>query len=299
MRSPEPVDKSGPDDSESLAAPQTVIRTTTWIGELLLRGPAASFTRLVALILASYMSPRGEGCFPSYRRLAQDAGSDKRTMVKHVRALIEAGWLQKVRPQRIAGRRRSNHYIAAVPLIHSSSYPQMGDSGSPSGVIEDHPMGDSGSPIEPHTNKGLNLPVKDTAPAARRARKTTLPEDWAPSEALWRWARERNIAESYVKTCLEAFTTHARAHARLLSDWEAGLRMWILGERKFAGKEPPRASDERAPVDTRCCWTNGGAEPRCEEDGSVNVGGGSFLCATHAGELSRRQERAARHATRE
>jgi hypothetical protein len=53
-------------------------------------------TKLVALVLADHAN--GDGlCWPSYRRIADWTGMDKRTIQRHVKTLIELGVVTKLR----------------------------------------------------------------------------------------------------------------------------------------------------------------------------------------------------------
>ena len=52
--------------------------------------------KLVALVLADHANADGV-CWPSYKRIAQYTGMDKRTIQRHVKALIEMGVVSKLR----------------------------------------------------------------------------------------------------------------------------------------------------------------------------------------------------------
>lgn len=52
-----------------------------------------STSRHVALTLSLHMSERGDSCFPSVRRLADETGLSRRTVQRHLKELVEAGWL--------------------------------------------------------------------------------------------------------------------------------------------------------------------------------------------------------------
>jgi hypothetical protein len=120
-----------------------------------------------------------------------------------------------------------------------------------------------------------------------------MPDNWVPSEKVYRWAREKNLDDNRLQACIEAFIGHARATGRRLADWDEGLMVWIRREKDFAQQgrgTVPRAA--RKPLDMRCCWTAGGTKARCEASGDVHMGDGRFLCSGHAAEHSRLYEKA-------
>lgn len=294
MFEPQPAEaKSG------AAAEPAKLRLTSWVSELLERGPDDPFTRLVLLVLSAYMSHRGDSCFPSVRQIASDAAISRRAAFNHLKRAIGAGWIMRRRAEPGTSRRRSNEYFASIPPadgapgapLESSEVIHMGAAGAPLMVQQVHPEGAAGAPIEQHTNIPLNYPVSERASRAHRTRKVPLPESWGPSERVWRWAREKNISELDVKTCLEAFVDYARANDRRFADWDAAFLGWLRREKRLAIKTAAAPTTQRAPRDTTCCWTAGGREPRCGEPGTVHYGGGRFLCGLHAGEHSKLNER--------
>lgn len=67
--------------------------------------------KLVLLCLSLYMNERTTSAFPSISTLERDTSLGRRTVFKHVRAAVEAGWLTIER----GGPTRSNVYHATIP----------------------------------------------------------------------------------------------------------------------------------------------------------------------------------------
>ena len=77
--------------------------------------PATS--RHVAFTLGLYFSKAGDSCWPSMDTLARASGLDRSTVVRHMTALRQAGWIVLTHkggsPE--GGERTSNHYEATIP----------------------------------------------------------------------------------------------------------------------------------------------------------------------------------------
>lgn len=56
-----------------------------------------SSTKLVALVMSTYMSAQGTKAFPGQARLARDTGLSDRSVRRRLRELVEDGWLEVVR----------------------------------------------------------------------------------------------------------------------------------------------------------------------------------------------------------
>lgn len=65
--------------------------------------------RLVLLLLADYMGPDGDDCFPSIKRVAGEGGLAYSTARKKVGEAVENGWLERER------RKRSYVFRPAIP----------------------------------------------------------------------------------------------------------------------------------------------------------------------------------------
>jgi len=79
-------------------------------------------TKLVLLVIGTYMNQHGDGAFPSYKTIASGASLNRATVIRHVEAAVAAGWLQKrnrVRLNGSSGRLEadSNTYLISFPVV--------------------------------------------------------------------------------------------------------------------------------------------------------------------------------------
>lgn len=54
-----------------------------------------SSTKLVLLVIGTYMNQHGDGAFPSYKSIAEAASLGRATVIRHVELAVAAGWLTK------------------------------------------------------------------------------------------------------------------------------------------------------------------------------------------------------------
>lgn len=97
----------------------------------------ASTTKVVAFALSLHMSERGDSCFPSMPRLAAEAGVDESTARRHVKLLIDQGWLSML--ARGGGRSRTNRYAAKIPVKFPRHSYFEGNGGRAPGFDEETP----------------------------------------------------------------------------------------------------------------------------------------------------------------
>ncbi len=80
----------------------------------------SSSTKLVLLVIGTYMNQHGDGAFPAYKTIAEDASLNRATVIRHVEIAIAEGWLEKrtrVRMNAASGRAEadSNTYRISFP----------------------------------------------------------------------------------------------------------------------------------------------------------------------------------------
>ena len=79
-------------------------------------GPPISTTRLVGLVISANMNGAGESSFPSFKTIAEGACIARRTAMRHLRLLVEQGWLNRHYRRHPKGYGlTSNLYVAAYP----------------------------------------------------------------------------------------------------------------------------------------------------------------------------------------
>lgn len=97
-------------------------------------------TKHVALTLSLYMNERGGSAFPGVTRMVADTSLSDPTVRKHLRVLVDTGWLTIVEHGGIAGeRKRANHYTATTPQADDPTStlggtPKAGDVDPPSSL---------------------------------------------------------------------------------------------------------------------------------------------------------------------
>ena len=146
--------------------------------------------KLVLIKLADNANDDGE-CWPSHRRVAEDTGLSRRTVIRYVKLLAEAGLIRLEHRVNGVGN-LPNRYVlrceeTSSPLVTRCHYP--GDSMSPPLVTACHPLGDTVSPkpsIEPKkeekTDAIASVQKTQISGAASDARRgTRLSPDWGPS----------------------------------------------------------------------------------------------------------------------
>lgn len=79
-------------------------------------------TKLVLLVIGTYMNQHGDGAFPSYRTIAAGASLNRATVIRHVETAVSQGWLKKKSRIRFAGasgrlEADSNTYQIAFPVV--------------------------------------------------------------------------------------------------------------------------------------------------------------------------------------
>ena len=98
---------------EGAPYPSKEVRRFSWVFAQRIGSPGQ---RLVLLALASHDMPGGRGIFPSYERLATMTGLTERGVGIALKALREAGWVER-RKVRRRGRQGSNEYAIRQPEL--------------------------------------------------------------------------------------------------------------------------------------------------------------------------------------
>lgn len=143
-----------------------------------------------AVLIALADNTDNEGmCFPSYQHIADKCEMSKRTVMIHVKALEELGFISKEKRHLPTGFNRSNVYRLMLgggsnpmtnieqKVIHSSESPALGGSESPAPSSESPALVGSESPA-PITCHSSNLSLNHTQNV--RAREGNLiPDDFS------------------------------------------------------------------------------------------------------------------------
>lgn len=90
-----------------------------------LKSECKSVTKLVLLVVGSYMNQHGGGAWPSYNTIAKSASLGRSTVIENINLAVEHGWLAKeVRPAK-PGDNDTNVYAIAFPsmVVHDMDHP--------------------------------------------------------------------------------------------------------------------------------------------------------------------------------
>lgn len=111
----------------------------------------SSTTKWVLVALSLYMNEKGESCFPSTKRLAQDTGFTERTVCTHLMLACDQGWLY-IRNHGYGDQRwRRHEYVPSTPDREGA---EPDSAPRDEGTEPDSAPSDEGT--EPHAEKALN-----------------------------------------------------------------------------------------------------------------------------------------------
>lgn len=129
-----------------------------------------SSTKLVLMVIGSYMNQHGAGAFPSYATIAKGSSLNRATVIRHVELAVVAGWLakrQRMRAPSDNGKPEcdTNLYEVAYPVVAQDDHlVAQDDQGSrterPGVVAQSDPNTPSLSPqLTPHlsTDQAFDL----------------------------------------------------------------------------------------------------------------------------------------------
>lgn len=72
----------------------------------------------------------------------------------------------------------------------------------------------------------------ETKPETQTGRKSALPTSWLPSDAHYDLAKQLKVRCDIEAA---AFRAHAEATGRMMKNWDASFRMWIMNAPRFGG----------------------------------------------------------------
>lgn len=166
--------------------------------------PLDATTKLVLLIVGSYMNQHGKGAFPSYKLIAEGASVHRSTAIRAVEKAVESGWLVKKARANGEGQ-TSNAYSIGWPKGGSTERPpeaekvvaqndhlvaqdDQGGSTERLGIVA---QGDPNTPVltpqlTPHKKKGAPKPSAPSFDAAT----IELP-DWLDRQDWVDWVQDR------------------------------------------------------------------------------------------------------------
>ncbi len=178
----------GQDYDEAVDMPVIPVKHRSKFGlcpAAVLNSELSSTAKLVYTAIASFVRP-GKATFPSYNRLADTVKKSRRTVIRAVQDLENAGFIKKISAIRDDGGYTSNRYTLVSPLSLSGDT----DVTSPSDIDDTNPSVNidtsKGRSFKDNKNfKNFNSPrayTRDIAAGAQRPAQTDL-EDFVPNNS--------------------------------------------------------------------------------------------------------------------
>lgn len=224
--------------------------------------------------LANHASPDGRNAYPSQGTLARYTRKDERTVRRDLAKLVDIGLIQKG-DQRIVDHlpkdRRPVVYDLAVwrrmdldggtPTSGRTSTPartptsERGDAHVLPGGTPTSPRG--GTPtsakpsyepsVEPSGNQERRGPARPAASAAvqdpRPDGLTSIPDDFAPTDSMRRWAVSTFGQRIDVNFETSQFVSHYRSTGARRKSWPDAWQKWVRdSDRRISERGPARAS---------------------------------------------------------
>ena len=232
------------------------VRCQAWVYEF---SEATANDRLVLLAIADEANDEGDEAWPSLDRLSHKTRLPKRTVMRCIGRLEEAGGLEVERPER-NGRGHHNRYRIRMEKGGQSVPFSEPDKG------REKARGPSQSVPDPLT---LDMDIADGKPIVAeegvrgRNRKTKMPEDFAPEPSAIEWAKSFAPGVDLDHETAQ-FRDYWIAKGETRANWQAGWRSWIRNAKRFAAE---RGSSTR---NTRRAPVPDGAERRDLPSGEVD-----------------------------
>ncbi|WP_303638791.1 helix-turn-helix domain-containing protein [Stenotrophomonas tuberculopleuritidis] len=205
-------------------------------------------TKLVLLVIGTYMNQHGDGAFPSYRTIAAGASLNRATVIRHVDIAVSQGWLKKKSRIRIAGasgrlEADSNTYQIAFPVVAEDDQgsrterPPLVAQGDPN-TPPLTPQGTQEPPIPPKGGDDLDSKSKPGAkPRAKRLKREliTFPQFVEACRAagermiraddpIFDFAEDAGIPRDFVALAWREFAIRHRDSGTQKRDWRAHFR---------------------------------------------------------------------------
>lgn len=186
-----------------------------------IKSDLAPGVRHVLLTLACYMNPAGGSCFPSIERLASATGLSKRSVISHINAACEAGFLIR-RKHGFQGQRwNHNEYEAAWPGDTTAAAEPVDNPGN-----EVQTTHEGGAIIAPKQVQRLHT----TLPRYQTNNNPPTPQEGGSAvfEELWKaWPRKSGTSKKQAMTAFLRLPMSDRGqcleYGRLYASEQAGI----------------------------------------------------------------------------
>ena len=207
--------------------------------------------KLVLIKLADNANDKGE-CWPSYQHIADQCEISRRSVINHIKDLVEAGFLRVVHRKGEHKPNASNLYIISFDGAGAALPPSAGDSPASAGAAPPHSAG-----AAPRTSHSFE-PVKEPKPLSHCAGAFETFEmnwEWEPAAKTVAFALSRSAVPMPVAELLASdaelignFRNHQLANpGRKYSGagWANRLAMWLLRDWQRINR-PTNKKDYRA-----------------------------------------------------
>lgn len=176
--------------------------------------------KLVYMALASRANARLE-CWPSHKKIAEDAGVSDATVKRSLKHLREFGLVEW--QQRFEGRvATSNLYrLGGSGQIIIDEDVEGGGVRMSEGVGSERPQG---GVTMSDKRDSLNETHMNDRKTRAQAKEIPLPDDWKPTEKHVIMAAEKGLD---LKHEAEVFRLHAETHDRRAVVWNAAFSTWL------------------------------------------------------------------------
>lgn len=187
-------------------------------------------TKLVLLVVGARMNMHGDGCFPSYQRIADDASLSRGNVIKHIKVAVDAGWLNKEVRRISAGLHSTNIYSIAFGGGHPGIPPSH--LGELVVVIQDDP---NTTVLTPQlTQEHIDAHAEAQPKFSKKKSDTTITE-WIESggeitddDPIWERSAKAAIPEQFISIAWFVFKRKATETGRKQKDWKANFRDAVM-----------------------------------------------------------------------
>ena len=214
-------------------------------------------TKLVLLVIGTYMNQHGDGAFPSYRTIAAGASLNRATVIRHVEIAVSQGWLKKRSRVRIAGtsgriEADSNTYLISFPVVAQDDHGGRTVQ-SPLVAQGDHPgraaqpgvvaQGDPNTPaLPPQGTHEPPVPPKGGAQVGAKSKAKRLKRDLITfpnfaeacraagermirvDDPIFEFADDAGIPKEFIALAWREFAIRHRDSEKQQKDWRAHFR---------------------------------------------------------------------------
>lgn len=210
--------------------------------------PLTGTRKLVLLNLVERANDEGE-CYPSIARIAQDTGTDRKTVIAALGKLASMGLISKQQQHGNSTRYLLNTQVQAEPVPKTVPVPKTAP--VPETVLPSTENGTGTSTKNGTHNPPLNPPItpqecmgpedppeqldNDPPEAKAKPRKRTLPADFNLSDGVRRWATAKGYGD--LDAHFESFCLKCQAKGYQYVNWDAALKTAIRDD--WAGLRRP------------------------------------------------------------